>query len=140
MVQEIRPSAGHWHLYIFSVLIVLHNILIVLCNVLRVLCNVLIVLRNVLIVLRNVLIVLRNVMQVLNKAHEVCSSPGNIYDLFVGSEMNTQMTRLGVISRVRFLVSLIVKEGDNQIHKLEVEQVIYFSKYNVVLADVDNEF
>ncbi len=50
------------------------------------------------------------------------------------------MTGLGVISRVRFLVSLIVKEGDNQIHKLEVEQVIYFSKYNVVLADVDNEF
>ena len=43
-------------------------------------------------------------------------------------------------SRVRFLVSLIVKEGDNQVHKSEVEQVIYFSKYNVVLADVDNEF
>ncbi len=31
-------------------------------------------------------------------------------------------------SRVRFLGSLKVKEGDNQIHKLEVEQVIYFSK------------
>ena len=43
-------------------------------------------------------------------------------------------------SRVRFLVSLKGKEEDNQIHKLEVEQVIYFSKYNVVSADVDNEF
>ena len=49
------------------------------------------------------------------------------------------LTRLGVISQVRFLVSLKVKEGDNQVHKSEVEQVIYFSKYSVVLADVDNE-
>ncbi len=50
------------------------------------------------------------------------------------------MTRLGVTQGFDFLVSLIVKEGDNQVHKSEVEQVIYFSKYSVVLADVDNEF
>ena len=36
-------------------------------------------------------------------------------------------------SQVQFLVSLKVKEGDNQVHKSEVEQVIYFSK-NIVTS------
>ena len=43
-------------------------------------------------------------------------------------------------SRVRFLVSLKFKEKDNQVHKLESNTGIYFSKHSVVLADVDNEF
>ncbi len=57
---------------------------------------------------------------------------------YTGTE--TDIDTVWGCSRVRFLVSLKVKERDNQVHKSEVEQVIYFSKYNVVLADVNNEF
>ena len=67
-------------------------------------------------------------------------NPDFLLRFFNRAGIGRHLTRLGVISRVRFLVSLKVKEGDNQVHKSEVEQVIYFSKYSVVLADVNNEF
>ncbi len=40
-------------------------------------------------------------------------------------------------SRVQFLVSLRIKNGTIRSTSQSVEQVIYFSKYNVVLADVN---
>ena len=43
-------------------------------------------------------------------------------------------------SRVQFLVSLKLKKGTIRSTGQSVIQVIYFSKYNVVLADVNNEF